>query len=389
MVELPPELIEAIVEEVSPKDVVTLTACSLAARELLVPSQRRPREASPKLDLKKLAEGSRVFVDSPHIVSYIRDLHLVNAWFGSDSNCEVLVLLFPLLKNLCRLAIWYTYNHLMWDTFPVDFRAVFVGLLSLPSLQFFGLAQCTGVPSSIVHHAILTCKEVSLKDVGIFFEDEVFPSANLEAKGGHRLSHRPLDYLAIIYTQVFQLSVPVYAFLLREDMAPHLTRLRHLELTVLQTASLGDGEDLVRKCSGSLQHIVIHFREGLDPPRELPNLPRLRSLTLRASSCRTWVPSSALTTLASLPTCTPSIETINVVVHAAFRLAPSTPRIEVDEALGSLPYLRGIHFQIRRRPQGNIESGTRQILPLASEAGLLTFSTTPYQDWRPLPPFPE
>ncbi|KAJ6585386.1 hypothetical protein B0H19DRAFT_1109458 [Mycena capillaripes] len=390
MIKLPPELIEAIIDEVSPqdsKDVVTLTACSLVARALLVPSQRHLFR-SLTLNMKTLVQGSRVFVDSPHIVSYIRDLHLVDAWFGTDSNREVLTLLFPLLDNLCRLAIWSTFSDWEWNTLPVDFHAVLVGILSVPSLRFLGLARCTGIPSSIIRHALLTCKEVSLRDIGIFSEDEVFPYAN-QIVDGSGLSHCSLDYLAISYRQKLHLSIPVYALLLGEEMTPHLTRLRHLELPLLQTGSLGDGVNLVRMSSSSLQHLVINSRGELFPSvTEFPKLLRLRSLTLKARSCKNWVPPGALTTIASLPTCTPNIEIINVFVDFALWNTPPTARPEVDEALQNLPHLRRANFHITRRPGGNdIESGTRQILPLANDAGLLAFSKAPYLDLRH--PFPK
>ncbi|KAJ6585100.1 hypothetical protein B0H19DRAFT_1249996 [Mycena capillaripes] len=332
MVELPLELIEAIIGEPAPSFSVSYI-----------------QGENPD---SRLAG----FCREP---SYVHDLRLVDAWFGTDPIREVLTSLFPLLTNLCRLAISSPFVDWNWNTLPVDFRAVFVGLLCVPSLRFLGLAQCTGVPSSIIRHALLTCRQVSLRDVGIFSEDEVFPSDKE-------------------ITQVYQLSIPVYALLLREEMAPR---------------SLGDVEDLARKSSDSLQHLVVHFREGQDPPTKLPNLPRLRSLTLTASFCQDWVPTSALTTIANLPSCAPNIEDINVVVDFALGHTGhtrATPWPEVDEALKSLPHLRGAHFHIRRKPQGDIESGTRQMLPLASEAGLLAFSTpVPYRDWSHPPPFPE
>ncbi|KAJ7660471.1 hypothetical protein B0H17DRAFT_1095259 [Mycena rosella] len=88
-----------------------------------------------------------------------------------------------------------------------------------------------------------------------------------------------------------------------------------------------------------------------------------------------WMPSSLLATIARLPTCTPNLEAVSVLVEAGFKAEDAGQNQEIDAALKSLPRLREVHFGVGRRVGFDFESATRQRLPLVSDAGLLRFST--------------
>ncbi|KAJ7663525.1 hypothetical protein B0H17DRAFT_1144018 [Mycena rosella] len=262
MVNLPQELLDAIIDEVGvktssePRDFASLNACSLTARAFL-PASQRTLFTSLTLKQYKLAQASSVLVSSPHIASYVRDLHLIDAGFiaepDSDSIRVPLAASFSLLTNITRLAMSFCFSPLGWTHIPANFRAVLVGLLSLPSLRYIALAQCTGVPSSIIRHALISSKQVTLKDVGIYSEDEVFPQISGDVSG----ATVPLEHLAVFYTQHFSLSIPVYDMLLGGQVASRLDHLRHLELCVTRTGSLGGLEMVAVKSSESLEHLVI------------------------------------------------------------------------------------------------------------------------------------
>ncbi|KAJ7669090.1 hypothetical protein B0H17DRAFT_1142240 [Mycena rosella] len=320
-----------------PRAFASLNACSLTARAFLPASQRTLfKSLTWKQD--KLAQASSVLVASPHMASYVRDLHLIDAGFitepDSDSIRVPLAASFSLLRNITRLALSFSFNPLGWTRIPADFRAVLVSLLSLPSLRYIALAQCTGVPSSIIRHALLSSKQVTLKDVSIYSEDEVLPEITGDASG----ASVPLEHLAVFYTQQFSLSIPVYAMLL---------------------------------CASS-QDIDTPI-VGLDSPIDLPNLPGLRFLILKARMV-SWLPSPLMDTIPSLPTRLPAIQVLKILVEAVFRPGDSNHHIEAGAALTNLPRLREVHFGARRAAAFAIESTTRQRFPLASEVGLLTFS---------------
>ena len=262
MVVLVQELFDTIIDEVGakkPRDYATLWACSLTARAFAERSQRNLFHSFTLKDTGRTAiQAAAALIDSPHIASYIRDLH-IQLGFYNDSLRTPLTALFPLLSNICRLGISSPYVDWHWNTLPVSFRAALVGLLSTPSLRCLALAKCTGVPSSIIRHALLSYRELTLNTVGILLEDEVFPYADeLQAKSPS--SPIPLDLLAVSYTQNFEQAGLLYAVILADTMVTRLHHLRHLELHILETRSLGPLEILAVKSAESLEHLVIHSR---------------------------------------------------------------------------------------------------------------------------------
>ncbi|KAJ7660470.1 hypothetical protein B0H17DRAFT_333865 [Mycena rosella] len=166
-----------------------------------------------------------------------------------------LAALLPLLSNVSRLTISWPYTDMGWVDIPVDFRAVLLGLLSLPSLRCVAFRQCTGLPPSIIRHALASCAEVSLKDVGISSENNGFQY------GGETTlpSTSPLHRLAVWHTQRFHLATAVQALVL-EDATPRLENIRYLKFDVPRTGSLAGFEVLALQTSVSLQHLLIHFQ---------------------------------------------------------------------------------------------------------------------------------
>ncbi|KAJ7478267.1 hypothetical protein FB451DRAFT_1396052 [Mycena latifolia] len=392
MVALPQEIIDTVIDEIGnkpwtePKDFVTLKTCSLTARAFLERSQRNIFR-SLALKSATVAQVARCLADRRHLSTYVRALHLVDAAFGTESLCAPLILLFPLLDNLSHLAISSLSIDLHWSSVPADFRAVFVRLLSRPMLRCFALGRCWGVPSSIIRHALLSCKEVSLMDVGIYFEDDVFPYTDEIERESVRSP--ALDHLAVRYTREFQMSAPVHALILGNQITPRLQHLRHLEICVPRTGSLEALDILALKAAHSLQHLVIHLRQPLELQITLPRLPHLRCLTLRDSTFTFW-PSSPVSTLARLPGCMPGLEVVNVFINVCFKAETQVAPPEVDTALQNLPHLHAVHFEFGARLQGMqvavCQHWIREGLPDASDAGLIAFSTW---DARARPPVAE
>jgi hypothetical protein len=264
---LPQELIDSIVDEIGakkPMAYTTLAACSLTARAFVERSQRHLFRSLTLTNEMASAQKSRTLVASPHIASYVRDLHV---YFGCGESLHLPALsLLRLLSQVRRLGISCLYGS-RWAAFSATFRACLVGLLSCPSLRCFALSNCFDVPSSIIRHALLSYEEVTLQEVRTYSEDGVFPYAN-EPYGNSLSSTAPIYHLVLRYRRI---DTPrVYAMMLALDgLAPHLERLQHLELPLAKTASLGPLETFVRKTSDSLQHLVIRFssRSGVNVSR--------------------------------------------------------------------------------------------------------------------------
>ncbi|KAF8177096.1 hypothetical protein K438DRAFT_1846005 [Mycena galopus ATCC 62051] len=160
------DLIDTIIDQLrpipwtDPKDYATLTACSLVSRSFQGRSQRHLFH-SLRLKPEAVARLSDGLRESPHLASYIRALHLVDAGFWNDSDRAPLAVLIPRLTNVTHLAIISTFSDWKWKDIPADFRAALFDLLALPSLRCFALARCRGIPSSIIRHALLSFQEVS------------------------------------------------------------------------------------------------------------------------------------------------------------------------------------------------------------------------------------
>ncbi|KAJ7478291.1 hypothetical protein FB451DRAFT_1557011 [Mycena latifolia] len=376
MVALVQDLIDTIIDELAvkqwfePKDYATLTACSLAARALVAPSQRHLFRSLTLSDKKLDEKEWRVLTDSPHLASYVRDLFIDNG-FGATSPIYAPLAseLLPLLGGVNRLA--FRSGRWSGDEGPDSFHATALPLFSLPSLRCVGLMFCDGVPASFIRHALVSYEEVSLNYVSILPDDEVFRCDELAR---HALpSVTSLDHLAIsAYSR--EGADTCRDLLLGNGIASSWEHVRHLELSLPLNGSLGAFEHIPLKCS-NIQHLTIAFNKRHDDPITLPTLPQLRVLTLKAEVRKLRVPWSVFTSIASLPTCMPAVEILNFDIRAEFEEPRDHyHRPEVDEALRSLPALKKVHFRVACSRQDHFEPCTRRKLPLANDANLLKFS---------------
>ncbi|KAJ7940105.1 hypothetical protein B0H13DRAFT_2300178 [Mycena leptocephala] len=182
MVELAQELIDLITEHTStenkdsscsgtwwrPTDHSTLTACALVAKAFVVPSQRCLFRS---VELDRQGIMCTVFAQSLILTSYIQDL-MIDLDFADNSTLTPLALILPLFQGVHRLVI-YSRGHVNGSpSIPVEFRTALPFLLRLPTLRCLGLAHCRGVPASLIHHALLSYKEVVLDRVKIYHENE-------------------------------------------------------------------------------------------------------------------------------------------------------------------------------------------------------------------------
>ncbi|KAJ7142331.1 hypothetical protein C8R44DRAFT_974126 [Mycena epipterygia] len=372
MVDLAQELIDAIVDQLgqkdtwcSPKDITSLRACALAARSFVAPSQRHLFR-SLTLTSEKMQKVAAGIIENPRLGSFVRDLRIEVPF--TSSHFDTLASLLPLLNRIDRLVIaWQNWD---WKSFPANFRGAFVGLLSIPSLRCLAFTYCSGIPPSILRHALASYHEVVFTNIA-FSEPEKFRPFAEEAS---RPPTGILGYL-VLAPKGGSEDTTLRTLVLGQEIAPLLVNLEHLELGVAPGGSLGGLEKLALNCSGAIRHLTINFDKRHDDIISLPNMPSLRFLTLKSSVRKFRVPYSVLSVAVSLPACMPRIEVLDFVVDAEFRdYRNDHHRADVDEALRDLQHLREVRFTVTIWDTDlvTVEEDIRKKLPMANDAGLIS-----------------
>ncbi|KAJ7910384.1 hypothetical protein B0H13DRAFT_2329374 [Mycena leptocephala] len=106
-------------------------------------------------------------------------------------------------------------------------------------------------------------------------------------------------------------------------------------------------------------------------------MPTPRCLTFKASMTETTVPISLMSTITTLPTCTPKLEVLTFQFDGNWEgRRRVTVQTDADEALTSLPHLCEAHFIVEADfSQGSLTRRVRDSdqLPLSRAASLLRF----------------
>ncbi|KAJ7463979.1 hypothetical protein FB451DRAFT_1561916 [Mycena latifolia] len=371
MVTLAQELVDTIIDQVAENltsrstGQTILKSCSLVSRSFAAASQRHLFRSLTLTDSDAAVIQARILGLSPRIFSYVRELE-VDLWVRTE-YLPGLISLFTLLIGVKRIRISHRSIHWQWALFPTNFRTALGTLLTLPTLQFVSLAGCGGVPSFIIHHALLSCEEVSLTDVYICPEDKPFQDAG-SALGKSFPSTAPLHHLALASPP--EKSAALHTLVLGDVIAPRVKHLRHLELHAPISGSLRGLDMIALKYSGSIQHLVLHFpRDGACDRIDIPHLPNLPILTLKVSSSKLAPVFSAIV---SLPERMPYIETVTIVIEDRYSIG-LRHHPEIDRALKNLPRLRRVHFSLPPIRCDVKSAYWLQIqFPMAYGAGLLT-----------------
>ncbi|KAJ7142351.1 hypothetical protein C8R44DRAFT_760539 [Mycena epipterygia] len=376
MLELAQELIDTIVDQLaqtdawySHKDLNSLRACSLVARRFLAPSQRHLFRWLT-LNPQTIQNGSSGFNKSPRLTplaSYVRDLHIEGPF--ASYHLDPLASFLPLLSTVERLVIKDFIND--WNTcnWSANFPTAFAGLLSLPSLRCFALVDHAGAPASLLRRALASYHEVAFIRVQ-FSEENQFRSFADEPS-----RPRPPILGHLVLQQRWREDSSLRNLMLDKEIEISLAKLQYLELRLSMGGLLDGLEELALKCSGSIRHLTIDFGKQHDNGIRLPNMPNLSFLTLKATVNRFRVPYSVLSVAGSLPICMPRIEVLDFVIQADYKAySDDMHRPDVDNALRDLQHLWEVRFtaacEARDIP---FERDIRKKLPMASDAGLLSF----------------
>lgn len=253
MIDLAQELIDKIAEYVSTSDDEhgpycsgtwwwntdrrNLKACAVVSPAFLTSSQR----CLFRLFTVRSNSGAiKGFAQKPHLAAHVRDLR-INASHGINPRLIPILLLF---SGVTRLVVDPGQGSLL----RAHLQIVFPALLRLPNLRCLGLFHCSGVPTSFIHSALSSFREVALINV------DLRDDGSLVTYSDTFRSHTTLDRL-IVNCSPKDDTVPD-ALMHWKDSLPDYTE--HLELFFRKPGSLGGGE-LVRLYTNSLTTLVIHF----------------------------------------------------------------------------------------------------------------------------------
>ncbi|KAJ7930841.1 hypothetical protein B0H13DRAFT_875725 [Mycena leptocephala] len=337
MFHLAPELVDLIVDNVEASE--DLKALSLVCRTF-VPNIQWRIFRRLTLASDTLPRLSVVFSASPHIGAYVRDLH-INLNIGNSQIHAPLARTLRLLSRVNRVAIstvdwqfWY------WNSCPKELHTALISLMSLPTMRCLALVRCCGVPAALIRHAIGAYKEVVLQVADIDFKRKLkfVPSGN-----GESLRHLVLPDYSPVETPDF------HTLMLSDEVKASSTHLQHLEM-VIPLRNFEGLDDVIVKHAASLQRLTLVYPYSQHPPIvQLPVLPRLRFLTLRALvPLISGVPGCMMHIMDQLSSLAPGVEVLTFTLSTPHNastwllLRPDISRL----TLTGLPRLREICFSL-------------------------------------------
>jgi len=142
---LPQDIVETVIEQISPYDVETLKRCSIVSRSFLAPSQKQLFSVvyltKGRVDCRRLYH---LLLSTPHIATYIRELHVIvfsdpphhrgtKKWvYGEETFPRLLQTMRPGLKSF---SLVMKYDSVNWALFPSVLQTAILDLCTSPNLM--------------------------------------------------------------------------------------------------------------------------------------------------------------------------------------------------------------------------------------------------------------
>ncbi|KAJ7312261.1 hypothetical protein DFH08DRAFT_897202 [Mycena albidolilacea] len=222
---LPPELMDAVIEQMDIADEESLRSCSLVCRSLVYLAQRRLfrslklyTDPSYRRHPPWPVKGSKsttftrfhsVFKSSPHLAQYVRDLTIHLHWKVDDGLIGNVL---PPLCQIERLSIQGFCSFWSWDPTPTPTSPCW-DLIQLPTLRLLRLSITKGLPPVLLSYATATFLQFIIENITIDdnFQTNGAPSFLAGETRAGRSS--PMDHLIILSLS----NGAVCGFLLRDD----------------------------------------------------------------------------------------------------------------------------------------------------------------------------
>ncbi|KAJ7654292.1 hypothetical protein B0H17DRAFT_1214387 [Mycena rosella] len=303
MATVPHELIAAIVDELE-DDRESLKACSMVATAFCPPSQRhlfrsmwlhranwqfytvaqQAPHRGTSIPSGTIRRVSSLLSESPHLAIYVRDL-TIDLPDSADEDVPLEQILQAVL-NLERFVISGLFVR--WGDLPLPLASAILDIFARPALERLHLLNMQGVPAPAVLRVLSFVRVLSI-DHTTFAEEDEGSSESAWPLSAPRLHH------LILSTSI----PPTYALML-SPRAPRLTHLKKVLLRV-DISARPHAERLLSSIADTLEELELDCGD-LSSPLHLPNLPNLRSLTLRIfRGLARHLPNGFAQTLSALP----------------------------------------------------------------------------------------
>ncbi|KAJ7052266.1 hypothetical protein C8F01DRAFT_626502 [Mycena amicta] len=281
MVELPADLVDLFVEEISEGDIESLKSCCLTARVFRLPCQKRLlnsvhlcdsfRDPNHYWGLRTYSEVSARFGTTPYLASYVTRIRV---WLPEPNNeairtgwereKDIAESVLRCLRNLRKATIYLDFRDFS-DEFSIEVLDWMVALLHTHgTMTCFSLRGVNGLTRATLHRILAVAPSLKFFNVRMAFDPGEAPSGNV-----------PSERLTRLKTER---SRPVYKLLLRPEYQEHISSLREVNIDDIQAC---DQEDLVPcfRSAGTLERIELH--RGVSNTVYLPScLPRLHDMFL-------------------------------------------------------------------------------------------------------------
>ncbi|KAF7344491.1 hypothetical protein MSAN_01930900 [Mycena sanguinolenta] len=263
----PPELVDAIICEID--DLESLKACSLVALSWRSRSQRILFDTLT-VTVENYAALFKLLTESPHIASYITHLILRMMYAAMPvRDIESIPQILDKLHNVRRCMLAGLQSRMHTVPVSVNSQIAFPPLVldflvrqQLRELSFI----CIHIPASALWYLLTTVPKLS------FQESVVLPDIG----AAETVVHTP-----VLRSLVLNSTKDIGQYVVRPQNMRCLAALRHLSLRSTDDEWAGQ---LIEAICGTLEHIHLYFADSKHPPRNLPQLPALRTLQLTFSS---------------------------------------------------------------------------------------------------------
>ncbi|KAJ7079294.1 hypothetical protein B0H15DRAFT_954149 [Mycena belliarum] len=345
---LPQELLDAILDRVNDED--ALKQCSLAAKSLLIPSQRvlfrslylyTSDNTTWQHPSSTCEHAQALFVTSPHLAKYIRTLTLCLVRNPTEDFAQAEYVLAKAVL-VSRLAIHGSVDNFRWDSMSPAFISALLEAVQRPTVQCFHLKRIIGVPSSLMFYAASTFRVFSVERIEILQADE--DSVLLRQPPPNRLEE-------LLLPAAFR-SEAACTFLLDLNARGALQHLRRVAWRIYGHAN-PHWESWLHQARllPSLSRVELWFT--LQFPRiDLPAFPHMRTLELKCRMDSAALPASIQGIIARLPATAPRLCVLVLSLRVAGRrnglhrwssdVAPLAPFGSADYAR-QLPALCRVH----------------------------------------------
>ncbi|KAF9001114.1 hypothetical protein BDQ17DRAFT_1542880 [Cyathus striatus] len=149
-INIPPDIVESIINEIDADDIRSLKACSLVRSDFSRASRAHlfrsiTLDSSYAGSFNKYTRLHDALLSSPELSLYVREFH----YSSSHSHQISDDLRFPSMLNMFPNITTFTLRYASWPKFTADLKQAFISIFLLPSLQQLHLCGICNMPISL------------------------------------------------------------------------------------------------------------------------------------------------------------------------------------------------------------------------------------------------